>query len=251
MKTWPTDTQWLKPPESPLTLEPEEVHVWRAHLHQESEALQVSRAILTPAEQERADRFHFERDRTRFIVARSVLRKILGRYLDLSPERICFSHNQYGKPSLSAEMGNAQLRFNASDSQGLALYAVARGREVGVDVEFRREDFASLEIAERFFSRREIEMLRGLAIEKRTAGFFNCWTRKEAYIKAIGEGLSHPLDRFTVSLAPGEPAALLHHDDYPPEPARWSFIELFAGVNYAAALTLEGQIRLLRCWEWA
>jgi 4'-phosphopantetheinyl transferase len=249
MKT-STQDEWLNPPESHLLLESGEVHVWRAHLYEEPEALAVSRSILAPDERARADRFHFERDRVRFIVARSALRRILNRYLNISPAEIGFSYNQYGKPVLSAEAGEPRLRFNVSHSHECALYAITRDGEVGVDIEFVREDFASLEIAERFFSPREIEMLRRLPEELRTEAFFNCWTRKEAYIKALGEGLSHPLDKFVVSLAPGEPVSLLSHDDLPQEPARWSWVELLPGEGYAAALAFEGELRLLRRWQF-
>jgi len=158
---------------------------------------------LVPDERQRAERFRFERDRRRFIVAHGVLRDILGRYLKCSPAQVSFSYNQYGKPALAQESEAIGLRFNMSHSHEVALYALTRAREVGVDVELLREDFASLEIAERFFSRSEVALLNSLAPELRTDGFFNCWTRKEAYIKALGEGLSHPLDRFAVSLAPG------------------------------------------------
>ncbi|HEY1402610.1 MAG TPA: 4'-phosphopantetheinyl transferase superfamily protein [Pyrinomonadaceae bacterium] len=249
MKTT-TQDEWLSPPGSHLLLETGEVHVWRAHLHEEPEQLAVSRSILAPDEREKADRFYFERDRVRFIVARSALRRILSRYLNISPAHIVFSYNQYGKPDLSAAAGEPRLRFNVSHSHERALYAIARGGEVGVDIEFVREDFASLEIAERFFSPREIEMLRRLPEQLRTGAFFNCWTRKEAYIKALGEGLSHPLDKFAVSLAPGEPAALLSHDDHPLEPARWSWVELLSGEGYAAALAFEGELRRLRRWQF-
>lgn len=241
--------EWPTPTEPHLLLEPDEVHVWRASLQQTPTELEASRRILTPAELERAGRFHFERDRRRFIVARSLLRRILSRYLDISPERICFTHNQYGKPAVSAEAGNSDLRFNVSHSEEMALYAIARGREIGVDIEFAREDFAGFEIAERFFAPAEIAMLRRLPKEAQTVAFFNCWTRKEAFIKALGEGLSHPLDSFVVSLAPDEPAALLSVEDSPEGPARWSLVELFPAAGYVAALALEGEAGRLRCWQ--
>jgi 4'-phosphopantetheinyl transferase len=143
------------------------------------------------------------------------------------------------------------LRFNVSHSQGVALYALTRGREVGVDIEFVREDFARFDIAERFFSTREVSALRALPTEQHTAAFFDCWTRKEAYIKARGEGLSHPLHSFAVSLAPGETAALLWTDTDPQEAARWSLVGLFPGESYRAALAVEGEMPTLRCWRWS
>jgi 4'-phosphopantetheinyl transferase len=248
--TFTLQNEWRAQTESHPLLAPEEVHVWRACLKQGSAEVQAMFDILTPDERQRADKFYFARDRERFIVGRGVLRKILSRYLNLLPAQICFTYNEFGKPAVSAETNDSQLRFNASHSHELALYAVARGREIGVDLEFAREDFASLEIAERFFSSQEIATLRALPASDLTAAFFNCWTRKEAFIKALGEGLSHPLDRFTVSLKPGEPASLLSVDELPQEAARWALVELFPGVGYAAALALEGEMPSLRCWQW-
>jgi 4'-phosphopantetheinyl transferase len=132
----------------------------------------------------------------------------------------------------------------------LALYGFTRGREIGLDLEFRREDFASEQIAEHFFSAREVEMLRALPLQLKTEGFFNCWTRKEAYIKAVGLGLSLPLDQFDVSLAPQEPVALLRTGDDEREAARWSLKALTPAEGYSAALAVEGHDWHLKCWGW-
>ena len=238
---------WLDAPKR-LTLPDDEVHVWRAYLDQDRLTVQTSLAILSPDERERASRFYFQRDREHFVIARGALRIILSRYVNLSPRQIRFAYNRYGKPSLSREASD-DLRFNISHAHGIAVYAVTRGREVGIDVEWVRKDFASLEIAERFFSPTEVSMLRALPPNLRTAAFFNCWTRKEAYIKARGEGLSQPLDRFTVSLALGAPALLLSTDDDPREASRWSLMELFPQKGYRAALAVEGGTPLLRYWQ--
>jgi 4'-phosphopantetheinyl transferase len=242
--------EWSAQTDSHVLLAPDEVHIWRACLKPDAAAVQASFDTLTPAERQRADKFYFARDRERFIVGRGVLRRILSRYLNILPNQIRFSYNQFGKPALSAEADASQLRFNMSHSHELALYALARGREIGVDIEYARDDFASLEIAERFFAPKEIAMLRAVPASDLTASFFNCWTRKEAFIKALGEGLSHPLDRFSVSLKPGEPASLLSVEESPQEAARWSLVELFPGEGYAAALALEGEMPALRCWQW-
>lgn len=226
------------------------MHVWRADLNQEPARVRIFSDILAPDERQRASRFHFQRDRGHYIVARGVLRFILQRYLGISPGLLRFSYNQYGKPALETMADGEALRFNVSHSGGVALYAVTRGREVGLDIEAIREDFAGLEIAERFFSAREVETLRALPAELQTAAFFNCWTRKEAYIKALGEGLSHPLQSFAVSLIPGEAAALLSSDSDPDEPARWSLMELNPGDGYVAAVAVEGIVPALRRWQW-
>jgi 4'-phosphopantetheinyl transferase len=206
-------------------------------------------ALLNPEESERAARFHFEKDRAHFIVARGVLRTLLGLYLGSRPAELGFAYSPFGKPSLARETGVHPVRFNVSHSGALALYVFTRGREVGIDVEHARADFAGDDIATRFFSAREVAALRAVAPALRTEAFFNCWTRKEAYIKAIGEGLSHPLDTFAVTLAPGEPAALLHSADAS-ESSRWTLRELNPAPGYAAALAVEGRGWKLRCYDW-
>lgn len=245
---------WLEGPERPL-LRDGEVHVWRAGLEPGGAALRRLWEILSADERQRADRFHFRKDREHFVTARGVLREILGRYTGATPPSLRFSYDSFGKPSLSdparsAEAGGTPLRFNVSHSGGVALYAVAAGREVGVDIEFVREDFAGLDVARNFFSPHEVAALSALPVAERATAFFDCWTRKEAYIKARGMGLSHPLHLFTVSLTPGRPAALLRTDDDPEEAARWSLVELFPGEGYRAALAFEGEVSALRCWRW-
>lgn len=244
-----TPEPWLPAPER-LRIGRDEVHIWRAFLHQAPRTVDLFSDILAPDERRRAEKFHFARDRDCFTVARGVLRQILGRYLDASPALIRFSYNRYGKPAIDNGAGDRLLRFNVSHSNGVALYAVARDKEVGLDIEMVREDVASLEIAERFFSTREVAMLRGLPQELQTVGFFNCWTRKEAYIKALGEGLSRSLQSFAVSLIPGEKAVLLSSDDDSQDAARWSLLEIFPGAGYVAALIAEGSAPTLRCWQW-
>lgn len=229
----------------------DEAHVWRASLEQDGARVQSLRAHLDEAERARADRFHFEKDRRHYTVARGVLRELLGRYLRAAPARVSFSYNRYGKPALAEEFAAGGLRFNVSHSGGVGLFAFTRGREVGVDIEALREEFAGREIAERFFSSREVSALCAVPARQHTRAFFNCWTRKEAYIKALGEGLSHPLDTFAVSLAPGEPARLLHTDRDPDEAPRWSLFDLHTFQGYAAALAVEGHGLRLRCYDWA
>ncbi len=225
------------------------MHVWRAGLEPGAQTLRRRRELLSTDERERADRFYFQRDREHFVAARGGLREILGRYTGASPQSLRFSYDHYGKPSLSGEAGGTPLRFNVSHSGGVALYAVTVGRAVGVDVERVREDFAGLDIAKNFFSPHEVAALSELPAEHLATAFFDCWTRKEAYIKARGLGLSHPLHLFTVSLTPGRPAALLRTDDDPEEAARWSLVELFPGEGYRGALAFEGELSSLRCWS--
>ena len=227
----------------------DEAHVWRVALEQTPAVICDLYETLSSDERERAARFHFERDRQSYICARGALRSILARYLGRPPGEISFTYNPYGKPALVGERGPNDLRFNLSHAAGVALCAVARGREVGVDVEWPRTEFATMSVAERFFSRSEVEALRARA-EDAPAAFFNCWTRKEAYIKARGEGLSHPLDTFTVSLAEGAHASLLRTDNDPAEAARWTLRALPLGGGYVAALACEGSVAKLSLWSW-
>lgn len=238
---------WQKGPDSPV-LWPNEVHVWRARLDGAwPKSFELS---LSQDDRERATRFKFEGDRQRFIMARASLRTILARYLKSNAAGLQFDLGSFGKPSL-APVGNLlDLRFNLSHSHQLALIAITRGREVGVDVEFMRADFASDEVAAHFFSPAEVNQLTRMPAEMKTRGFFNCWTRKEAYIKARGEGLSHPLDLFDVSFAPDAPAALLDSRVDKAEVSRWSFEDLSPHPAYAAALTVEGNFSRLMLWDF-
>ena len=243
------DRSWRYPPER-LALGDSDVHLWRASLDLTVEHIQALQRSLTPDEQVRADRFHFQRDRDRFIVARGVLRDILGRYLGVEPGHLRFRYSPFGKPALTQELGGEKLRFNLAHSNGLALYAVTRSREVGVDLEYVRAELADSEIAERFFSPREIASLGTVPRHLRKEAFFNCWTRKEAYVKARGVGLSLPLDQFDVSLIPGEPAALTTVVGDTQESGRWSLQEICPGPGYVAALAVEGASYRLKRWQW-
>jgi 4'-phosphopantetheinyl transferase len=230
---------WSSPPSS-LSVQPGDVHVWRMELEVADEPFLQ---LLQPDELDRANRFYFEKDRKRFVIARGFLRVLLGRYLQNDPKSLMFSYGAYGKPALAA----TSLRFNMSHSGNVALYALTEGREIGVDVERVRADFTSDDIARRFFSPFEVESLCGLPGEERVEGFFRCWTRKEAYIKATGRGLSQPLDGFDVTLGPSESAALLRNDDGTHE--RWTMADIEVGPGYAGALAVEGSISHVRYWN--
>jgi 4'-phosphopantetheinyl transferase len=231
---------WSSPPLS-LSLKTSEVHVWRLELEQPPERFIK---LLDADEFARATRFYFEKDQRHFVVARGFLRVLLGRYLDSDPKRLKFVYGAYGKPALETA---GSLRFNMSHSHGMALYAFTDGCDIGVDVEQVRADFTSDDIARRYFSPVEVQSLCGLPNEERVASFFRCWTRKEAYIKAIGLGLSQPLDGFDVTLAPDEPPALLRTDDGTHE--RWSMANVEVGSGYAGALVVEGPISKIEHWD--
>lgn len=231
-------SEWASPPED-LALEPASVHLWRVPLQgwplADLDALFVT---LAADEQLRAGRFHFRRDRDSFVVARGVLRSLLARYLDALPADIRFAYSPYGKPAL--DWPGSELRFNLSHSHQLALVAVAQGRDLGVDLEHRVPERATMAVARQCFGDDELAALASLPAEQWAEGFYNGWTRKEALIKARGEGLSLPLTQIAVSLLPGEPARLLRSTD-PADLRRWSLHALDPGPGYAAALAVEGQ----------
>jgi 4'-phosphopantetheinyl transferase len=235
---------WSEPPEA-LSLAPGEVHVWRLELDQPESVLPEFRRTLEPDELERAGRFHFEKHRRHFVVGRGGLRSVLSRYVEVEPEKLRFTYGRFGKPALAGE----ELRFNLSHSHGVALFAVAADREVGVDVEHMRADFASADIAQRFFSPVEVAVFNSLPEEEQVAAFFRCWTRKEAYIKAIGRGLSEPLDAFDVTLGPGEAATLLRASGQ--DVSRWSLFDLDVGEEYAGALLVEAPVSQIRLWRFS
>jgi 4'-phosphopantetheinyl transferase len=235
-------------PNADLLLPRHEVHVWRAPLDQ-PQSLTDFFATLAPDEKQWAARFHFQKDREHFIAARGMLRAILSRYLNIKPDDLAFGYSAYGKPFLVNEQGG-DVRFNVSHSHSLALFAFAREHDLGIDVEQIRTEVAEEQIAERFFSACEVAALHALPANQQAEAFFNCWTRKEAYIKARGEGLSLPLDQFDVTLAPGEPAALLRTRIAANEASRWSMIELAPAAGYKAALVVEARDWQLRCWQW-
>jgi len=233
-----------------LLLGDNEVHVWRASLELPAPRVQALQHDLSEEELERAERFHFQRHRNHFIVARGLLRTILGRYLKTEPRRLRFHYGPKGKPELAGKAGQRALHFNVSHSHELALYAITHGREIGVDVERIRPDVASEKIAERFFSPREAGTLRELPAEVRQEAFYTCWTRKEAYLKAIGEGITLRLDQFEVSVTPGEPAILLNINGDPKEASYWSLKELDPGPGFVGALAVKGHGWDLRCLRW-
>lgn len=238
---------WETPPEF-LAARHDEIHVWRAALEDSASWAQSLGHLLSSDEWERAHRFLFERDRHNFINSRAFLRLLTGRYLHMEPSRLEFGYSSKGKPFVVGAR-DMDLRFNLSHSHGMALYAFTCGREVGIDLEHISETIETDDIAGHFFSPTEVGALRALPQELQRRGFFACWTRKEAYIKALGDGLSVPLDGFSVSLNPGESTVLLYVETDPEESSRWSLLELSPGSGYAAALAVEGRDGQLRCWQ--
>jgi 4'-phosphopantetheinyl transferase len=229
---------------------PGDVHVWLADLDPGTAVVDRLVARLSPDEQERGARFHFRRDAMRWIVARATLREILGAVPEMEPGAVTFTYGSKGKPSVAASLDRREIQFSVSHSSDLAAYAVTAGAPVGVDVERLRPVDEMDAVAERTFSQRECGALRGLPASLRPAGFFNCWTRKEAYIKALGEGLSYPLDRFSVSLAPGAPACLESVDDAPDHVETWTLEALPVRSGFAGAVVVGTRPARVACGRW-
>lgn len=200
------------------------------------EAVRALRAWLSGAERQRARRFRFDRDRRRFIVARARLRQLLAARCRTRPEAIEFVYGKNGKPALAPRFADTGWRFNVSHCDDVAVYAFSTGREIGIDVEAIRAVREADDIAARFFSRRENEAYLALAPGDKPLGFFNCWTRKEAFVKALGDGLSLPLDKFDVSLAPGEPAKLLRAERALGDGSGWRLDSFSPLPGFIAAL---------------
>jgi 4'-phosphopantetheinyl transferase len=231
--------QWLPPP-TPLTLGQHEVHVWCASLEQEESQVWQLYQYLSEEERQRANQFYFAKDQTHYIVARSLLRTILSRYLRFDAKALRFCYGVNGKPALIAAQGGKRLQFNLSHSQGWALYAVTQERAIGVDIERIRPNFPWSEMAEHCLTPRELAVLQTLPSHLQCQAFFTAWTRKEAYLKAKGLGLSTPLDHVEVTLIPEEPAVLLTVQWHPQEAKRWILQDLRLAPGYVGAVAVAG-----------
>lgn len=232
---------WEAPRTELLRLGDDDVHVWRWRLGRASDNVSVLKRLLSSDEVARAERFYFPRHHDAFVVARAGLRQTLARYLDISPEAIAFRYGDAGKPELPragcGELAGREFAFNLSHSGDWALCAVARRGPLGVDIERVREMNDAAGLARRYFAAAEVRVWQTLAPAEQLAAFFRCWTRKEAYLKALGDGLRAPLDRFVVSFAPGEPPRLVEpspHDEH----RDWSIEDLDVGDGYAAAVVV-------------
>ena len=241
-------TAWLAAP-AKLELPPDEIHVWRASLRLEPQVLELLTPALAPDERSRAARYVFPRDRESFMAARGILRNLLGLYLDQPAGSLEFEYGSSGKPAIrSGRLGDPSeaIRFNLSHAHSLALYAFARGREVGIDLERSQADFDGESVAQRAFSARELAELRALSPESHAEGFFVRWTRKEAYLKARGEGFQIPPDSVDLSSALERP-----NDSYSGSGGRWRLISFRPGPEMVAALAaVDGGGWRTRYLEW-
>ena len=233
-----------------LALEAREVHVWQLPLDRPVAEVERFATELSVDERARAARFVHAHDRRRFTVAHAAVRQILGAYLGASPRALAFTLYGQGKPALARPWADAGITFNLSHSYGLGLCAVARGRELGVDVEQIRalDDLDGL--ADQVFSPRERAALARLRGGDRVRGFFDGWTRKEAYVKALGDGLSHPLDSFDVSLTPGVPSRIERIAGCATPADRWSLLAVGVDARHAGAVVVQGRDVVLVSRQW-
>ena len=237
-------------PPTNLILARDDVHVWRASLGQNSLCLEELAATLSPDEKNRADRFHFERDRQRFIVGRGILRNILSRYLNIAANQIEFAYSSRGKPALGGTCSDYKLQFNLSHSQDLAVYAITRDRLIGIDIEYMRSILDAEQIVNRFFSQNEQLVFSKLASNHKEIAFFHAWTQKEAFLKATGDGLAGNLDQIEVSLIPGEPAKLLSIPGDRQPSQSWLLHNFKPAPDFLAAVAIKGIGLAINYWQW-
>ena len=223
---------WSKPSVFPF-LQQDAIHIWRASLDVDASSLDLFWQTLSKDEQEKANRYHFVKDRNHYIAGRGILRQLLGNYLNLAAGDLLFDYNKFGKPTL---VGDQSLQFNLSHSKAIALFSFTHDLDLGIDVEWVDPGIEVISLANNFFSKKEAETLLSLPQELITEAFFNCWTRKEAIVKAIGEGLSFPLDQFEVSLKPAASAQLkaTYWDDA--EANAWTLSSMEPAADYKAAI---------------
>lgn len=228
-----------------------EVHVWRMCLDVTTLHMESLLENLSADEVARAGRFHFNRDRKRFIVARGMLRQLLGCYLGESPHKLRFEYTSHGKPLLAMKSGYDPICFNISHSGVFALCAFTEGRNIGIDIERVRDDIAVEQIARNFFSPGEISAFNRISKNNQQDVFFQYWTRKEALLKAIGEGLCFSMEQCDVSLMNGSilsPISILNNNR---DVSHWYGQDLFPQNGYAAAIAVEGGDWDLSCWHFA
>jgi len=240
---WPSCTR-------PGELGKAEAHLWVVALELVPEKLPDFRSILSPDERERASRFLSDGDARRYMAARASLRSLLGAYVGIEPGELRFTYDRFGKPGLGGEAQADAVRFSVSHSEGFGLFGFVKEHRMGVDVERIRAGIDVENLAKNHFSRNEFEKLRSQPSDRQLEAFFCCWTRKEAYLKARGEGMSHGLDRFEVSVTPDEPVTILCADDDPDVSRRWTLEHLTPEPGYLGAAAVETDNVTFRYFRW-
>jgi 4'-phosphopantetheinyl transferase len=233
-----------------LQLASNEIHVWASPLTVTANALANLHATLSSEEKSRAEKFKFDQHRNRFIAGRGLLREILGRYLQISPGKLDFNYSENGKPAFAPGFPSAGIHFNLAHSDDLALIAITRIGPVGVDVECVRPIKNVDELVARFFSPRENKAFQNLPADAKPTAFFNLWTRKEALLKATGEGITRSLSLVEVSFLPGDPARLLAVSGDPAEASEWTLHDLSPATGFTGAVAIQAQDTSISCGRW-
>ncbi|QMU66418.1 MAG: 4'-phosphopantetheinyl transferase superfamily protein [Flavobacteriaceae bacterium] len=229
------------------SLQRNQIHVWKATLDVSENKHHVFWSYLSDDEKQRANTFYFKKDRDYFITARGILRELIGQYLNKKAIDIEFGYHTHGKPFMR---NDAELEFNISHSKNMALYGFVKKDEIGVDIEFVDQKIEAMQIARHFFSSYEITALGDLPQQHKASGFFNCWTRKEAFIKALGTGLSFPLDQFAVSLAPEKKATLVHTMWDTDEAQKWNLFHVNPQSYFTGAVAIKGKVNEIRHFKY-
>ena len=243
-------TTWQQPA-ADLKLANDRVHIWRANLNLSEAEINRLVTLLSADELARANKFRFLEHRSSFIASRGILRQLLSNYLDISPQELQFSYGDYGKPLLTKDKLNIPLQFNVSHSQEYALFAFTLTHLIGVDLEYLREMKDATKIARRFFSSREFELIGSFGIQQQSRVFFKHWTAKEAYLKAIGVGLTGSLASVEIALDRAENASILAIDGNETI-KNWSMYSCTPASNYVGAIAIQTPItkQQLSFWSW-
>lgn len=237
-------------PETRISLFEHDLHIWKSSLNVDNQRFQFLKSLLSKDELRRAERFYFDKDKKQFVVGRGILRVLLGTYLEVNPQKLEFQYNKYGKPFIQNRC-RTNLHFNLSHSKDMLVLAFTKNANVGVDIEYLRSDFDVVRLARQFFSKREVNELLTTPTDLLKIAFLNCWTRKEAFIKAKGKGLSIPLNKFDVSLFPGKPAVLRYFFENPKEISQWFLHEVKnIGEGYISSVAVKDHPRCIKNWEY-
>lgn len=239
---------------SPFYPKPGEVHLWFAHVNLNPDVLEQLNATLSDRERARADRFVFEKHKVRYVFAQGVLRDVLSQATGIGAAEIEFTGNLYGKPFLKTAAGAATLQFNLSHSADMVAVGLMEHRAIGVDVEYIRPVHDLESVALDNYTPGEFDTIYGVPAEEQKAMFFRYWTRKESYIKAVGKGLSIPLNTFDTRFEPGARGRKLGRTTDAPHIESWWIEDLTPpsghAASYAAAVTVEEGLEIVRCFEW-
>ncbi len=236
-------------PPANLKLRDNEIHIWFSVLDRIILDLYKLFQTLSADERMRAGRFHCYEDKKWFILRHGILRMILGGYLGVQPSELHFYHGKNGKPAITETSGGETIQFNLSHSNGVALFAFTRDHEIGVDIEYIRDISDMEQLVGRFFSAQENELFRSMPKSQKREAFFKGWTCKEAFVKAIGDGLSRPLCNFDVSLTPGESSEVFKTEDGSKETSRWTIHNLKPAPHYMGAFAVKNNLSQLKCWR--